>query len=155
MKLLTLFEATKKGKYNARNVYNLYMPNSGEDGVLIGWRGDWPEDHFIEFRGLPYSQWTHDGNDFQRVHDRLAGMRATVLHHNSVVNVLPNMPEHGDIARAIDGGELPEWDKDRAFNESIYDDGSVRASIEPWEEGVGMRELSSYDNADGAGRLYK
>jgi hypothetical protein len=120
MKLLTLLTETKKGKYKASDVFRLYMPNGGEDGVLIGWRADWPDNHYIEFRGLPYSQWTHDGDDFQRVHDRLHGMRATVLHHNSIVEVLPHMKEHGDIATAINGGELPPWDKDRAFNEDVY-----------------------------------
>lgn len=121
MKLLSLFEATKKRKFRADDHFRLYMPNGGEDGVLIGWRADWPDNHYIEFRGPPYSQWKGEGSDFERVHDRLAGMRATVLHHNSVVDIIPGMEEHDDIARAINGGPVPEWDADRAFNESAGD----------------------------------
>ena len=49
MRLLTLIEKTKKGKFRNTEVYRLYMPNGGEDGVLIGWRADWPESYHVQF----------------------------------------------------------------------------------------------------------
>ena len=116
MRLLSLIEKTKKGKFRNTEVYRLYMPNGGEDGVLIGWRADWPESHHIEFRGPPYTQWTGDqGSDFERLHDALEGRHSTVLHTNDILDVLPTHPRYEVIKNAIENEQMPPATRGYAF----------------------------------------
>jgi hypothetical protein len=115
MKLLDLLEKTKKGKFGRAQTYSLYMPNGGEDGVLIGWRADWPEGKWVEFRGPPYSQWKGEGSDFELVHDALEGRHATVLHTNDVLDVLPTHPRYDLIKHAIDNDAMPPVTRGYAF----------------------------------------
>ncbi len=115
MKLLNLLEKTKKGKFGRGQTYRLYMPNGGEDGVLVGWRADWPQSHYVEFRGPPYSQWKGEGSDFELVHDALEGRHSTVLHTDSILDVLPTHPRYDLIKNAIDNDELPPMTRGYAF----------------------------------------
>ena len=116
MKLLALIEKTKKGKFRNTEVYRLYMPNGGEDGVLMGWRADWPESHHVEFRGPAYSEWTGDqGSDFERLHDALEGRHSTVLHTNDILDVLPTHPRYEVIKNAIEWDEMPPATRGYAF----------------------------------------
>ena len=115
MHLLQLLEKTKKGKFGRSQTYSLYMPNGGEDGVLIGWRADWPENKWIEFRGPPYSQWEGTGSSFELVHDALEGRHATVLHTNDILDVLPTHPRYDLIKNAIETGTMPPRTRGYAF----------------------------------------
>ena len=119
MRLLQLIEKTKKGKFGRAQTYRLYMPNGGEDGVLIGWRADWPESHYVEFRGPPYSQWEGKGSDFELVHDALEGRHATVLHTNDVLDVLPTHPRYDLIKNAIDNDAIPPVTRGYAFEDDL------------------------------------
>lgn len=119
MRLLQLIEKTKKGKFGRAQTYRLYMPNGGEDGVLIGWRADWPESHYVEFRGPPYSQWKGEGSDFERVHDALEGRHATVLHTNDILDVLPMHPRYDLIKNAIEKEEMPPVTRGYAFESKL------------------------------------
>ncbi len=119
MRLLILLEKTKKGKFGRAQTYRLYMPNGGEDGVLIGWRADWPESKWVEFRGPPYSQWEGKGSDFELVHDTLEGRHATVLHTNDILDVLPMNPRYDLIKNAIDNDTMPPLTSGYAFESKL------------------------------------
>jgi hypothetical protein len=142
MKLLKLIEKTKKGKFRASEVYRLYMPNGGEDGVLVGWRADWPESHYTEFRGPAYSQWTGgQGSDFQRVHDALEGRHATVLHTNDVLEVLPSHPRYDSIKNAVEGNGMPPESRGYAFESaSVYP--ALLKLIDTGDMGTAIKHLT-------------
>jgi hypothetical protein len=141
MRLLSLLEKTKKGKFGRGQTYSLYMPNGGEDGVLIGWRADWPQNKYVEFRGPPYSQWEGAGSDFELVHDALEGRHSTVLHTNDILDVIPTHPRYDLIKNAIDNDVLPPMSRGYAFERASkrftiwYDANSDERFVYPWSQG--------------------
>jgi hypothetical protein len=79
------------------------MPDGGEDGVLIGWRADWPKNSWVEFRGPNYTQWTgSQKSDFEKVHDSMKGWHTSVLHTGETVDILPTHPDYERIKNAIE-----------------------------------------------------
>jgi len=93
----------KKGKYHRSKIYRLRMPDGGEDGVLIGWRADWPKNSWVEFRGPDYTKWGGgQESDFEKVHDSMKGWHTSVLHSGETVDIIPSHPDYEKIKNAIE-----------------------------------------------------
>ena len=69
----------------------LYMPNGGEDGVIVATRNDGKR---VEFRGTPYSKWA-EGEDSPMfsLHSSLKRVNISNLHNDLVETVTPWHPE--------------------------------------------------------------
>lgn len=77
-------------------VINLYMPDSGQQGLIIAWYANDPD--WVEFRGTAYSSWdeyTH--HPMQAVHDVMEGWHTTVLHQDSVLTLIAHHPDYAVV----------------------------------------------------------
>ena len=73
----------------------LYMPNGGEDGVIVAIRND---DKRVEFRGNPYSKWVEGENSpMYALHSSLKRANISNLHSDLVETITPWHPEWGAI----------------------------------------------------------
>lgn len=81
---------------------HLYMPDGGEMGCIQAWYSG--ESSWVEFRGLPYSQWgDEDGGMFQTIHDMMEGWHTTVLHQDSILTLLDKHRDYDLVRGWVDG----------------------------------------------------
>ena len=85
-----------------RRVVHMYMPNGGEDGCILIWKGHAQGDprpvKWVEARGRPYSEWEVDENTpFQRLHDAMPGWHTCVLHQDAVLTLHENHIDFDDV----------------------------------------------------------
>jgi hypothetical protein len=78
-----------------RKAVHVFMPNGGEDGVILVWRGK-PDtmERWVECRGKPFSQWgVNEDTAMSRVHDVMEGWHTTVLHQDQVLTLHEQHPD--------------------------------------------------------------
>lgn len=69
----------------------LYMPNGGEDGVIIATRND---GKCVEFRGNAYSKWIEgESSPMYVLHSSLKRINISNLHNDLIETVTPWHPE--------------------------------------------------------------
>jgi hypothetical protein len=85
-----------------RRVVHMYMPNGGEDGVILLWKGHAQNDprpvKWVEVRGRPYSEWGVDETTpMSRLHDCMPGWHSCVLHQDAVLTLHNNHQDFEDV----------------------------------------------------------
>jgi len=87
---MSLLVTEGEADVNVRSL-RLFMPNGGEDGVIIAEANDGTR---VEFRGNPYSKWAEDEcSPMFEIHACLKRVNVSNLHSNMVETVTPWHPE--------------------------------------------------------------
>lgn len=77
----------------------LYMPNGGEDGVIIAILNDVER---VEFRGAPYSQWNkNESSPMYSLHSSIKQVNISNLHCNIIETLTPEHDEWNKIYQMV------------------------------------------------------
>lgn len=77
----------------------IYMPNGGEDGVIIA---NFNDDKRIEFRGNPYSQWDEsESSPMFKIHSMIKKANISNLHADGVETITPWHSEWLEVYQMI------------------------------------------------------